>query len=57
MWQMCTVDELTGGEPCRRWAQFAWQPAPGEEIVYLCRVHAEPWPDALMRPLPERASG
>ena len=41
--QMCTVDDLTGEEPCRRVAQWQWQPdGPGTHPVFLCNFHAEP---------------
>ena len=39
--QMCTVDDLIGGEPCLRVAQWKWA-ADGEHPVHLCNFHAEP---------------
>jgi len=40
--QMCTVDDLTGEEPCLRVAQWEWSPD-GEHPVFLCNFHAEPF--------------
>lgn len=39
--QMCTVDDMIGGEPCLRVAQWEWK-ADGEHPVHLCNFHAEP---------------
>jgi hypothetical protein len=50
--QLCTVDDMTGEEPCRRLAQWQWQPGgPGTHPVFLCNFHAEPLTSspALMR--------
>lgn len=46
--QMCTVDDLIGGEACLRVAQVVWQPEEDGHPVYLCRFHAEPFPEALV---------
>jgi hypothetical protein len=39
---MCTVDDLTGGEPCSRVAQWTWQPEEEDHPVFLCNFHADP---------------
>ena len=49
--QMCTVDDLTGGEPCLRIARWCWMPE-GEHPVFLCNFHAEP----LIEPAPANAA-
>jgi hypothetical protein len=41
--QMCTVDDLIGGEPCLRVAQHVWHPEADDHPVYLCNFHAEPF--------------
>lgn len=38
---MCTVDDMIGGEPCLRVAQWEWQPE-GTHPVFLCNFHADP---------------
>ncbi len=41
--QLCTVDDLIGGDPCTRVARWKWQPdGPGTHPVFLCNFHAEP---------------
>ncbi len=40
--QLCTVDDLIGGEPCLRLAQWEWRPE-GQHPLYLCNFHAEPF--------------
>jgi hypothetical protein len=49
--QACTVDDLIGGEPCPRLAQWEWQPEPDHDPVFLCNSHAEP-----LLPLPGAAA-
>lgn len=39
--QMCTVDDIIGGEPCLRVAVVEWQPDE-DHPVFLCNFHAEP---------------
>jgi hypothetical protein len=41
--QMCTVDDIIGGEPCPRMAQHVWQPEMADHPVFLCNFHAEPF--------------
>ena len=47
--QMCTVDDITGEEPCLRVAQVIWHPTERDHPVYLCNFHAEPFADVLVR--------
>jgi len=49
--QMCTVDDLTGGEPCLRVAQWVWRPSPADHPVHLCNYHADPLLDGAAGPV------
>lgn len=40
--QMCAANELLGGEPCLRVAQWEWRPEDDAHPVFLCNFHAEP---------------
>jgi hypothetical protein len=50
--QMCTVDDIIGGEPCLRLAQVEWRPVVYEHPVFLCNFHAEPF-----EPIPVQKDG
>jgi hypothetical protein len=54
--QMCTVDDLIGGEPCLRVARYEWQPAPDAHPVHLCNFHAEPLVADLVAAMPAEAT-
>ncbi len=36
--QICTADDLTGGEPCLRAARWVWQPDPADHPAFLCNA-------------------